>query len=99
MHPDEGDSSVGVLAGHPITDGVHSFAVFDEMYSWLRVHADVRVLATHEYEGIEHPLAWAHEFDGARVVYDALGHTPGSFESADHARLLQNAARWVLREI
>jgi uncharacterized protein len=99
MHPDEGDSGVRVLPGHPITDGVSDFTVYDEMYSWMRVEPANHLLASHSYEGVDHPLAWAHEVDGARVVYDALGHTTRSFDAADHVRLLQNSARWVLRQV
>jgi uncharacterized protein len=99
LHPDEGESRVRVVPGHPITTGLSDFSVFDEMYSWLRVDGGDHVLATHSYDGVDHPLAWAREVDGARVAYDALGHTTRSFDSADHVRLLQNSARWALREL
>ena len=99
MHPDEGRSAVQVVPGHPITSRLRDFEVYDEMYSWLRVDPADHVLARHAYEGVDHPLAWAREVDGARVVYDALGHTPRSFDAPDHVRLLQNSARWVLGEL
>jgi type 1 glutamine amidotransferase len=99
MHPDEGPNEVSVIPGHPVTAGVSDFAVFDEMYSWMRTDAANTVLATHSYEGIDHPLAWVREVGGARVTYDALGHTVRSFDAPDHVRLLQNSARWVLRDL
>lgn len=99
MHPDEGPSEVRIVPGHPITADVSDFAVFDEMYSWLRTDAANSVLATHSYEGVDHPLAWVREVAGARVAYDALGHTVRSFDAPDHVRLVQNCARWALRDL
>lgn len=99
MHPDQGDGEVRVVVGHPITQGIADFTIYDELYSWMRVAADDRVLATHHYEGVDHPIAWAREVDGARVVYDALGHDARSFDAEGHRQLLANSARWALREI
>jgi type 1 glutamine amidotransferase len=99
MHPDWAESQVGVASdAHPITTGVRDFAVFDEMYSYLRVRDGIVPLAWHDYESVRHPLLWAHQLGSARVVYDALGHTAQSFDAPDHSTLVQNSARWLLRE-
>ena len=34
--------------------------------------------------GVDHPIAWCHEFGGGRSWYTALGHSKGSY-TADHA--------------
>lgn len=96
MHPEFGEAQIHVTESvHPVTAGVSDFTLLDERYSDLRVSASVDVLATHEHDGREHALMWAHESGGARVVYDGLGHDPRSFESAEHRALLVNAVGWL----
>ncbi|MCU1582966.1 MAG: ThuA protein [Microbacteriaceae bacterium] len=99
MHPDWAEGRVGVATdAHPITVDVNDFTVFDELYSYLRVRDGIVPLAWHDYEGVRHPLLWAHEVGSARIIYDALGHTAQSFDAPAHATLVQNSARWLLRE-
>ena len=83
MHPDQGDARIEVdTDAHPIVAGVADFEVYDERYSWMRVSPEVRGLAWHEHDGARHPLLWTHDYGGARVVYDALGHDERSYRSA-----------------
>jgi type 1 glutamine amidotransferase len=99
MHPDWAESRVVVATdAHPITAGVRDFTIFDEMYSYLRVQDGIVPLAWHDYEGVRHPLLWAHQVGSARVVYYALGHNAQSYDAPAHATLLQNSARWLLGE-
>ncbi|MBI4324792.1 MAG: ThuA domain-containing protein, partial [Chloroflexi bacterium] len=59
----------------------------DEWYSFnSNPRGKVRVLATLDettYQGgamgPDHPIAWCHKFDGGRVWYTALGHTPENY--------------------
>ena len=75
-----------------------AFTVHDELYSDLELNPDTTVLAT----GVSHamvtpqPVIWQHQVGQGRVVYDALGHDSASLNHPTHARLLQDAARWVL---
>jgi type 1 glutamine amidotransferase len=86
MHPPIGEASVQVSDGdHAITAGLAPFTVFDERYSHLDRSPSARVLLHHEHEGTEQPLVWAVEQDGARVVYDALGHDARAFASPARA--------------
>lgn len=97
MHPDQDLADIRVdTDAHPLVAGVRDFAVWDERYTHLRVAPDVRGLAWHEHEGVEHPLLWAREHGGARVVYDALGHDAASYESPEHRAIIANAAGWLL---
>lgn len=97
MHPDQGHAAVRVETdSHPVVAGVRDFTVWDERYTHLRVAPDVLGLAWHEHEGAEHPLLWAREHAGARVVYDALGHDAASYESPEHRAIIANAADWLL---
>jgi len=98
MHPDWDHGTVHVATdAHPIVAGIHDFAIWDERYSYLRVGAGIVPLATQEHDGIEHPILWAKHYGGARVVYDALGHEPRSYESEPHRQILRNAAAWLTR--
>ena len=97
MHPDQDLAAVRVdTDAHPIVSGVHDFEVWDERYTHLRVAPDVRALAWHELDGVAHPLLWARDYAGGRVVYDALGHDAASFESREHRAILARSAEWLL---
>ena len=100
MHPDLGDAAIEVdTDAHPIVAGIADFEVFDERYSWMRVSPQVRGLAWHQHGGTRHPLLWTHEYGGARVVYDALGHDERSYLSAPRRMLVSRAARWLLGDL
>jgi YD repeat-containing protein len=96
MHPPISDATVTVKTdAHPIVAGLTNFPVYDEMYSYLQTDPAITVLATHTFEGIEHPLAWVTEAAGTRVVYDALGHGVEAFDADGATRLLQREALWL----
>ena len=100
MHPDQGDARIEVdTDAHPIVAGVADFKVHDERYSWMRISPEVRGLAWHEHDGSRHPLLWTHDYGGARVVYDALGHDERSYRSAPRRALVSRAARWLLGDL
>ena len=100
MHPDQGDAHIEVdTDAHPIVTGVADFEVNDERYSWMRVSPEVRGLAWHEHDGARHPLLWTHDYGGARVVYDALGHDERSYLSPARATLVSRSARWLLGDL
>ena len=84
MHPDYGLARVHVGPGrHPIVAGLGDFELLDERYSYLRVARDVVPLATHEHDGIEHPLLWARTWpapapDAAAAPRAAAAGTSGA---------------------
>jgi type 1 glutamine amidotransferase len=96
-HPPRGATHVVVRTdAHPVVAGLTSFDIHDEVYSWLDVAPDVVPLAWSRHSDVDHPLVWAREVgDGARIVYDALGHGPESYASDTHRRLVRNAAKWL----
>jgi len=96
MHPPIAEAHVAVRTdAHPIVAGLTDFTLYDEMYSFLALHPGNVVLATHRYEGQDHPLAWAREAGLRRAVYDALGHDVRAYDSPERVRLLQREALWV----
>lgn len=58
----------------------------DEWYNFKSINPDLNVLITIDettYEGgtngEDHPMAWAHEYDGGRAFYTGLGHEPKNY--------------------
>lgn len=45
--------------------------------------------------GDDHPIAWAHPFDGGRAFYTALGHRPQTFADPRFKEKIRGALRWV----
>ncbi|WP_188896573.1 ThuA domain-containing protein [Microlunatus endophyticus] len=94
-HPEHGPATIEVRTGHPIVDGADDFVIVDERYTDLRVADWVDASALHRLDGVVHPLIWAAEADGRRVVYDALGHDVHSIRTPDHRAFLERAVRWL----
>lgn len=80
---------------HPVVAGVDDFSVVDEVYGFLDCGPDVVGLMTSAHGGAEHPLLWAREVLDGRVVYDALGHDPRSYDAPAHRLIVQRAALWA----
>lgn len=43
------------------------------------------------------PVSWAHEFDGGRVFYTAMGHTAESYSEKNFLNHLAGGLAWVLK--
>ena len=101
MHPPQDVGHVHLTrAAHPILTGMTDFDVLDERYSYLELEPDVVVLGEHIDDGRRHhPILWAHHHLGGRVVYDALGHDPQSYDSAGHVMFVQRSIAWLLGEL
>jgi type 1 glutamine amidotransferase len=99
MHPPLGPVVVEVArSDHPIVAGLpERFDLEDEVYSHLDRGADVEGLMSAEHGGERHPLLWAREVDGGRVVYDLLGHHVASYAPPTHRRIVARSALWALR--
>lgn len=79
---------------HPTTQGLEDFDVEDEIY--ISAHEpDIRVLASAEWFGKAHPMAWVKPYGSGRVFYTTLGHGPGTFERAGMQRFITQAAKWA----
>ena len=75
----------------------------DEWYDYrANPRGNVHVLATlveESYEGgkmgDDHPIVWAHEYDGGRAFYTGLGHTSESYEEPLFREHLLQAILWT----
>jgi uncharacterized protein len=93
-HPPLGPLDVTVAADHPLVRGMDGFTIDDERYSDLDLAPDVQPLLRCDGQ----PLLWAREHGGGRVVYDALGHHPPSYEVPEHRAIVRRAIGWTAGE-
>ena len=79
---------------HPVTQGVPDFDVEDEIYmsAW---DPAIRILATAEWSGKQHPLAWVKSYGEGRVFYTALGHGPGTFARLGMQQMMVQGVQWA----
>jgi type 1 glutamine amidotransferase len=97
MHPPLSETTIAIHSeAHPIVTGLTDIAVTDERYSYLETEPGNVVLATHEHDGLTHPMVWARENGTGRAVYDGLGHDTRSYDSPGRVTLLQREAQWLL---
>lgn len=100
-HPPVGpEIGVRIAARHPLVEGLDDFSLVDEVYGDLRTRPGVEGLLDAVQPGTggpAQPLLWAREHGGGRVVYDALGHHPPSYDVPEHHEILRRAIRWTTR--
>ncbi len=90
---------------HPATSGLaRETQRVDEWYHFKQFGAS-KVHALIEFEpssigeiGVApYPISWCHEFEGGRVFYTAMGHTPESYSEPYFLVHLAGGIKWVLR--
>jgi len=95
-HPPPGPVRIRVRTGaHRLVEGIGDFELEDELYGFLDQRPGLDPLMTGEHGGETHPLLWARESLGARVVVDTLGHSVESLSVPEHRSILEGALRWV----
>jgi hypothetical protein len=107
-HPDgtpPGSMTV-VDAEHPSTRTLpQTINHVDEWYYIKDFDPTVRVLLTVDPASIgeadvnPNPISWAHEFEGGRVFYTALGHTTETFSTAFFQQHLAGALHWAAADV
>ncbi len=84
---------------HQMLEGLSAFTLIDEIYHELDIAPDTRVLMEGRIpDGTWQPIGWIREVGDGRVFYDALGHDKESLQHPEHARLLRQGVRWLLKE-
>lgn len=101
-----GEFEVNVVAPtHPVMQGVPaSFTIRDELYRFLPDTTGARigeVLATaREVEtGTVYPIVFTVQNPNARILVNTLGHDGDAHGHPAYQRILQNAVRWVSRQV
>jgi type 1 glutamine amidotransferase len=75
----------------------------DEWYYFEDFNPETQLLVTLDPASIDqqdvnpNPVSWAHEFEGGRIFYTAMGHTPESYAEENFLRHLEGGLHWALR--
>jgi len=94
-HPPGLTFTVNVEDGnHPITTGVGDFDVEDEIYI-SAYEPTLHILASAQWHGRAHPMAWVKSFGQGRVFYTTLGHTADTFTRPAMQQLMTQGVRWA----
>lgn len=90
------------LGGHEM-----EFKWHDEWYNFKanpRAQDGLHVLLTVRetsygggHMGVDHPIAWCHEFEGGRVFYTALGHFDEAYQDLSFMGQMINAIIWAAK--
>jgi uncharacterized protein len=83
-----------VYGEHPITLGISTFNVNDEMYI-ERCEPGVDVHMATVQAGTVHPLVWSKSEGQGRVAHVALGHSAEVWELEPYQRLMVQSADWL----
>ena len=74
----------------------------DEWYYFDDYNPEAKLLVTLDPASIgekdvnPNPVSWAHEFEGGRVFYTAMGHTAESYSEPTFLNHLAGGLKWVL---
>jgi type 1 glutamine amidotransferase len=82
---------------HPVTRGVTDFDIHDETYGQFDVSPQAHALLATDAPTSGKTIAWARNYEAARVVYVQLGHDEKAYAHPQYRRLVANAIRWVAR--
>lgn len=77
----------------------------DEWYNYKDLNEDVHVLLMLDEgsysggkNGVNHPMAWYHNYDGGRAFYTGLGHTKESYSDAKFLEHLLGGLLYAIGE-
>jgi type 1 glutamine amidotransferase len=80
---------------HPITKGIQSFNVVDELYVTDYDTSSIHILLSASFEGKRSPMVWVKPYGAGRVVYIAPGHDFRTFLNPLFLQLVEQAVRWA----
>ncbi len=99
-HDKYGEFQVNITdPDHFITRGLNDFLIEDELYYKQIGEEELPPLysAISKNSGNSEPLAWAYEYQNARIFQNLLGHGPDSYQPETHQEILKRAAIWICR--
>jgi type 1 glutamine amidotransferase len=95
-HPPFGTVQVEIVDHeHPITQGLDSFLVPDELYLLDHWPEGVQLLARASKDGQVQPSTYVKHFGSGRIFYCALGHDRRSHEHPVVGRLYRRGIQWA----
>jgi type 1 glutamine amidotransferase len=100
-HPAQLDITTEIVdRASPITAGLDTFTVHDELYLFADYDpARVHLLAqTRSYDDNGPvPIAWTREPEAGRLFYISLGHNPSTLHDTHWRTFFQQGVEWSLR--
>lgn len=84
---------------HPITSGLHDFALVDESYAMAEPTPDNHVLVTTEHPSSLRAIAWTRTYGSSRVFCYQSGHDDEAWSSPSYRELLHRGLTWAAGRI
>jgi type 1 glutamine amidotransferase len=84
-----------VDSAHPVTKGMTSFVIHDEVYGGYTNLSTVHVLLKTDHRESSPSLAWTNTYAKSRIVFLQLGHDRHSYENPNLRKLVRQAIEWV----
>jgi type 1 glutamine amidotransferase len=97
-HDPRGPFRVNVTdVSHPITQGLKSFEIEDELYTCLTGDRPVDMLATarSKVDNKIYPMAFTFDYGKGRVFHSALGHDVKAIRNQGAAELFRRGCAWA----
>jgi len=97
-HDPYGKFEVEIIdANHPVTKGLKSFEVEDELYTCLVGESQIKILAEarSKVDGVEYPMAFVLNYGKGRVFNSVLGHDVNSINNPSVAELFRRSCAWT----
>jgi type 1 glutamine amidotransferase len=84
---------------HPITPGLKTFEVADELYFNQHGSEPIEPLITAVSKTTKRPepLAWTYAYGAGRVFQTLLGHSEKTYDAFDAREMIRRAVAWVAR--
>jgi regulator of RNase E activity RraA/type 1 glutamine amidotransferase len=80
---------------HPVTAGIESFEIVDELYVLDGEPRGVRVLATAQWEERAQPVIYTKKCGKGHVLYNALGHDGAAHGNPVYRDLIVRGIQWA----
>ncbi|MBD3273803.1 MAG: ThuA domain-containing protein [Candidatus Marinimicrobia bacterium] len=80
---------------HPVTRGLSSFTMTDEVYGGFSVMPDVHPLLKTDHPASTETIAWTHHYENSRIIYIQPGHDEKAFENTHYRNLVRNAIKYT----
>lgn len=77
---------------------VDEWYYFDDYNPQMNLLVTLDPASINEKDVNPNPVSWAHEFEGARVFYTAMGHTTESYSEPYFLNHLAAGLAWVLKQ-
>lgn len=93
------DLRVNVAAGHPITRGLHTWAMNDEVYEMDGAGDECEVLLTTDHPRSLPTLGWTRAFRNTRVFCFQPGHDQSAYRNLHFRTVVARGIRWLAGRI